>query len=358
DCALFAPCPIVKGPMVPIVDPVATPTNESPVTISGRADPSTQVEILGGAAPVLVLSGLDGRFEAQVHLIANRLNRLFVRARDDDDRDSPSATVVVTHDAAPPSIHIDEPRDGSEVIETEVTVTGRVADLHSGFLGLEVTVNGQPANVVVGIGTNGSYERAQVPLELGENTITAVAIDAVGNVAERSVTVIRRACEGSCIEAVSGSGQGAPIHGVLAEPIVVRMTQPDGAPYRNKIVDFKVTRSDGRLSTSPGDEPSSMHVQVRTDDAGMARAYWQLGSDAGCGNNRVVATSAGVDGRALFCASASPGPASQINVGSGNNQRAETGGPAPEPLVAWVNDSCNGVAGVPVVFNVERGGGK
>jgi hypothetical protein len=33
----------------------------------------------------------------------------------------------------------------------------------SGFVGLSVTVNGQPANVDVGIGNNGTFERAGVP---------------------------------------------------------------------------------------------------------------------------------------------------------------------------------------------------
>src|SRR5690606_15350461 len=62
-------------------------------------------------------------------------------------------------------------------------------------------------------------------------------------------------------------------------------------------------------------------------------------------------------GELQFCATATPGPAMQINVGSGHNQRVETSAPAPEPLRAWVSDSCNGIPGVEVTFTVTRGSG-
>jgi hypothetical protein len=68
-------------------------------------------------------------------------------------------------------------------------------------------------------------------------------------------------------------------------------------------------------------------------------------------------TSRDVVGSTFFCATAHPGTPNQINIGSGNNQRAETSGPAPEPLRAWVSAACNGVAGVPVTFTVTQGGG-
>lgn len=59
-----------------------------------------------------------------------------------------------------------------------------------------------------------------------------------------------------------------------------------------------------------------------------------------------------------FCASADPGRVHQINIGSGNNQKAEAGGPAPEPLRAWVNVMCNGINNLPITFTVKQGGGK
>jgi hypothetical protein len=83
-----------------------------------------------------------------------------------------------------------------------------------------------------------------------------------------------------------------------------------------------------------------------------------MGGDAGCGNNRVCVMSAGISNAVYFCASADAALPKQINIGTGNNQKAETGGFLPEPLRAWVNDSCNGNAGQPVTFTVIQGGGK
>ncbi|MFM1882687.1 MAG: hypothetical protein RJA05_1096, partial [Planctomycetota bacterium] len=82
-----------------------------------------------------------------------------------------------------------------------------------------------------------------------------------------------------------------------------------------------------------------------------------MGSTAGCGNNRVEVTASNVVGVARFSATALPLAADQINVGSGNDQRVETGGVAPLPLSAWVSDSNNPIEGVPVTFTVREGGG-
>ena len=48
-----------------------------------------------------------------------------------------------------------------------------------------------------------------------------------------------------------------------------------------------------------------------------------LGSDAGCGNNRVEVISNGISVAIGFCATAEPADASQINIGRGNTQKAE-----------------------------------
>ena len=55
-------------------------------------------------------------------------------------------------------------------------------------------------------------------------------------------------------------------------------------------------------------------------------------TDAGCGNNRLEVLADGVTRRTVVCASARPGPAAQINIGSGNGQRVDIGAPASEPL--------------------------
>jgi hypothetical protein len=270
---------------------------------------------------------------------------------------SAPAMVAVTQDETPPSLHIDFPADGATLTTETATVAGRVADLLSGFMGLDVDVNGAPANVAIGIGTNGTFERSGIPLVIGSNVITAKATDAVGNSVTRSITLKRVAPTGARMVVLSGNLQTAPIHTVLPRPLTVKVSKADGSPFPNKSVAFRVKRSDGLLSNAP-DVQGARFLQVNTDAIGQAKVYLQLGTDAGCGNNRVEVTSDGVSGTDFFCATATPGPTSQINIGSGNNQRAEVGGSAPEPLRVRVSDGCNGVSDVPVTFTVISGGGK
>ncbi len=137
------------------------------------------------------------------------------------------------------------------------------------------------------------------------------------------------------------------------------MTNADGTPFPGKIVTFTVTRSDGRLVADPAQTaPGTLLLQIPTDANGLAKAWWNVGADAGRANNRVAVTSKDIADTIGFCASADPGPVHQINIGSGNNQKAEAGGPAPEPLRAWASDMCNGINNLPITFTVKQGGGK
>ena len=230
-----------------------------------------------------------------------------------------------------------------------------------GLWGWDVTVNGITGEVVVGIGTNGTFEAVNVPLTSGVNTIEATAADVHGNTVSQIITVERTHIPNgaSSMVALSGDLQTAQIHSQLADPIVVKVTRGDGTPFAHKLVTFEVTRSDGRITDATATPDSgAMIKQVRTNTQGEASVFWTLGADAGCGNNRIAVTSTDIGGTVFFCASADPAPAGQINIGSGDNQRAAVDGPAPEKLRVWVNDSCNGVAGVPVTYTVTTGEGK
>ena len=364
-CQAFAPCPAPSGPPAPpSIDPPPSPTRAGSIELRGATAPGLEVRITGGLSPtpVLAMAGPDGKFVAVVELTQNRLNRIFAAAEDAERRLSAPATVEVIQDAEPPFVYIDEPAGGSTVLTDRVTVTGRVSDMLSGFLGLTVTVNGQPAQIAIGIGTNGTFERDDVPLALGANTIRVVAADVVGNTAEREVTITREEIPAGAdrLEVVSGSGQEGSIYSVLQTPIVVRASSAGGEPLEGKFVTFEVVRSDGRLSAGPFPEPEdlAMTFVARTGADGLARAHWRLGGDAGSGNNRVKVTGEGLVGTLLFCASATPGPAAQINIGSGNNQRGEAGSPLAEALKAWVSDGCNGIEGAQVTFRVTQGTGR
>jgi hypothetical protein len=229
----------------------------------------------------------------------------------------------------------------------------------SGFNGLTVMVNGMSAEVDIGIGTNGTFFIPAVPLVLGSNTISATATDALGNTLTRQVLVTRVQIDPDAprMEIVSGNGQQNPVESLLPQPITVRVTNANGTPFPNKVVNFRVTRSNGLLGGDPFVTGAAFY-QTKTDANGLARARWKLGSDAGCGNNRVEVLSQSIAGTTAFCATASPGTLDQINIGTGNNQRGQAGSPAALPLVAWVSDGCNGGQGIPITFVVTEGGGR
>lgn len=345
-------------PPAPVIQPPSSPTKQPTIQISGTTDPNAQIEIFGGFATATTTADANGNFTVPVDLLLNRGNRLFATAINAIGRSAPTL-VEVTHDAQAPFVFIDVPSDSAVLTNDTTTVIGRVSDVLSGFLGLTVTVNGQPANVAVGIGTNGTFERQNIPLALGANKITVVASDVVGNSDTVQTTVTRIDVSGQPQMVIfSGNNQKAQVNTMLPQPIVVKVTKPDGSPYPKKLVTFDVTRSDGRLSAVASADTGALFLQVRTDADGLAIGYWLLGSDAGSGNNRVSVTSTNIIGSILFSASATPRPASQINVGSGANQRAEAGGPAQEALRVWVSDGVNGIPDIPVTFTVTQGGGK
>lgn len=347
-------------PPAPALDPHTTLTNTTPVTITGSVEGAVQVKVSGpGGVFMVPVSG--GVFSADVPLVENRINRLFFTAISQRGGRSAPAATAITHDADPPTLFIDFPPAGAELTTADTDVAGRVADMLSGFMGLTVTVNGIPAVVDVGIGTNGTFLAKKVPLTLGQPTVLeATAFDFLENFVTEQITVTRVEISPEAprmeMGSPSGNRQTASTGTVLPLPLLVRMTHADMTPFPNKIVTFDVNRSDGLLAeTAPGQ--GTMMLQVRTDADGFARAFWRLGSDAGCGNNRVAVTSRDIAGTVFFCASATSAAASLINIGTGNNQRAEAGGPAARPLTVWVSDGRNPVQDVPVMFTVVSGGG-
>ena len=238
-------------------------------------------------------------------------------------------------------------------------IAGRIGDVLSGYQGLDVKVNGESAEVIVGIGQNGTFEKGGIPLEVGKNVVSVTAKDMLGNSVTKTKTLYRIVPQGPTISAFTGNGQTGIIHTGLPQAVKVKVQYPNGAPVAYKWVDYKVIRSNGLLSTNPVDfSEAKQTIQLRTDEDGEAFAYWRMGSDAGCGNNRIQVTSKDVAGTAYFCASANPRPAEQINIGSGNDQRGAADTNAIDPLRVWVNDTCNGVKDIPVIFTVISGGGK
>jgi hypothetical protein len=356
---LSAPVSVTVNIPPPQVDANPPAIGDDSVELTGTALAGTTVQVVGGRSVVSAVVGANGKFAVGVPLRPNRLNRLFVSAIAASGRGSPQTPAEIIQDSQPPQVFVDFPPANTLLTSDTTVIAGRVGDVLSGFMGLTVSIDGQPANVIVGIGPNGTFERSNVPLALGPNKFVVTATDEHGNSVSKEVTYTRVDLSGATMEIVSGNLQTARIGTVLPEPLVVRVLGVNGQPLANKLVTFEVIRSNGRLKATK-DEPGegTPMFQMTTDANGRASVFWQLGSDAGCGNNRLAVKSKDVVSTTFFCASAEPQVPKQINIGSGNNQRVEAGGPSFEPLKVWVSDACNGVVNVPVTFRVLEGGGK
>ncbi len=372
-----------------IIQPVSA-TSSSILQLTGTGTPGRYVRVEGGAALATNRLGADGSFSVDVALAPNRLNRLLVSTVDADAGTSIGHPIEILQDSQPPTLFLDFPTNSMTLSASEITVAGRVGDSLSGYQGLSVWVHSSPtegpsplpttsfpadsplrATVDVGIGPNGTFERGPVPLAEGDNTLTVVSTDALGNRTMRQASVARRLPQGPHLAVRSGDRQTTNALRRLPQPLVVHARQGDGSPLADAVLVFEITRSDGRLlpvtpqdlasdwTTQPNaDTNGAMRLELRTGATGAAEVWWTLGSDAGRANNRVRVTGAGIDSEVFLCASAIGHPARQINIGSGNHQKAEANALAPEPLRAWVSDGLNPAAGIPVTFRVVQGGGR
>jgi hypothetical protein len=361
-------------PPVPTLGAYPSATKSNGVTMSGTVPDAVgyadaeSVRIQGPDLVVTAPVGAGGSFSTTVPLKQNVINYLYVSAISPCGVAGPPTVATVTQDTTGPNLTIQFPSSAriakGQFFEDAINVGGTVGDTLSGFEGLTVTVNGQPAVVDIGLGQNGTWVRGNVPLNpAGVPTpIEVVATDILGNTSTASISVTKSAPprNAAFLEALSGDDQSGTVDTTLRQPIRVQLWKADGTPFANKVVDFRVTQNDGRLSPADGGSgfgSGTMFFQTFTDASGVAAAMWTLGGTAGCGNNRVEVIAKDVAGVALFSATAFAAEPDQINIGSGNNQRVETGGVAPLPLSAWVSDSCNPVAGVPVTFTVTQGDG-
>ena len=193
------------GVQAPVIGTYPAAVSTIGASITGSAVPGETVTVTGGRSDVSAVVGAAGTFTLAVPLQPDQRNRLVFSARNAAGQTGPVRSIEIVHDSRPPDVHIDFPGNNAQLYTAAATIAGRVGDALSGYEGLDVTVNGQAAAVVVGIGTNGTFERASVPLALGENRIEVTAADVLGNSATKSILVYRADPAGSgSIAAVAG----------------------------------------------------------------------------------------------------------------------------------------------------------
>lgn len=313
------------------------------VSVSGTvSDPAANVSVNGVAAAVAGTS-----FTAAGVPLVEGGNTLTATATLNGA--ASSASVNVVRDLTPPHLSIDYPANGAVLSDATATVSGLVNDIVAGTVNAgqaTVTVNGHPATVA-----NRSFV-VDVPLAPGPNTLTAVATDASGNIAQAAVSVSLDASPRARLARVAGDAQQAAIGATLPQPLVVSLLDATGMPVVGKPVIFKVRGNNGNLGGG------RRLIAVTTDATGQASAAFTLGSRAGAGNQVVEAAAAGYGGPVVFHATALPGPPALILADDGDQQVGIAGQQLPRPLVATVTDAgFNRLGGVTVDFAVVQGNG-
>jgi hypothetical protein len=340
----------LQGPKLTITSPSPlTLFSSGSVTVSGTVDdPAARITVNGSQATVT-----GATFTAN-NVILREGTNLVTATGVNAGGGAGTASVNVVLDTTPPTVLIDSPRDKAILTASRIYVTGLVSDVVPGTVNsaeVSVTINGVKADV-----TNRSFMAEDVLLVPGQNVLTAVAKDAAGNISQSQVTVtLLDAAAQQRIVMVAGNGQSGVAGTTLAQPLVVQVINSVGQPLVNVPITFSVNKSDGQLSAFP---QQGRQLTLQTDANGQASSNFQLGSRLGSGNNQVLVTSPGFVGEVMFCSTSTVGAATQIHDISGAQQSGVAGTALPEPFVVQVFDAGgNPVSGVPVVFNVEQGGG-
>ncbi|HSE19278.1 MAG TPA: hypothetical protein VLB46_19610 [Pyrinomonadaceae bacterium] len=339
------------SPVLSITSPLnGTVFRTQPITVEGTIDiASSQVKVNGVPA---VVNG--GHFIAQnVPLIRDGMNTI-TAVGTAPGGNTGQASVMVILDTMAPNIVIDSPSNGFVTPNNTISVSGMVSDVITP--NPTVLVNDVPATV-----SNGTFLAMGVPLNIGDNQITATARDGVGNQTTASITVNRADLPGLRLQIISGQAQTALIKSSLPEPLRVKLVDAADNAIANREVLFQVSRGDGALRNSPPlpGQTGQRTLIVNTDGNGEAAVRLDLGSRSGPGNNRVQASVVGGLSPVEFSATATSGAPDRIAiVPMSNQQTGVVNQPLGMPLACVVLDaSGNPVADVPVTFQITEGGG-
>ncbi len=350
----YQPQPVVK---------ITSPANlaavgTSPITVSGTVDNPAATVTVGVERVPAVVSGTS--FTATgVHLQEG--GNVLTAVATDGQGGVGTDSITVVLDTLAPRVLIDSPVNGAVTAAASIAVSGRVNDVVLGTINsgqAQVTVNGTPASV-----SNRTFVAQGVALQEGTNTITAVALDAVGNFDTKTITVVRQAFTALSLTAVSGDQQQAGIGETLGAPLVVEVKDAGGNPVPGRSLTFRVLENSGDIADASGHRGRAL--ALTTDAQGRGQVQFTLGSRAGVGNNRVevnlvplVTDAVLTVPPVVFIASAVSHAPAKINLDSGRGQKGIVGQALPRPFVAVVTDEGhNRLGNVPVTFTLVEGGG-
>ncbi|MEO6057086.1 MAG: Ig-like domain repeat protein [Gemmatimonadales bacterium] len=188
--------------------------------------------------------------------------------------------------------------------------------------------------VVMGARVGESRAELRVLTAGGQRTLTApVRFTAVSS-------------DANLLQLVSGDDQSAPVGGVLAEPLVVQVTDGFGNPVPGV-----------SIAWTPNGGGSVSVATTTTGSDGLASVVRTLGPSAG--TQQTAASAPGLAGSpVVFMHTATAGAAAVLEKVSGDGQSAVVGTSLPEPLVVSARDGDgNAVVGLAVAWVGGSGGG-
>lgn len=342
---------------MPTIDALPLAVKVATVTVTGSALGAKKVEIVAHPANVVV-DVINNAYSAVLPLATNALNVIQATALDEAGRRSLPAVARIIHDSDPPILGIVDPLNNQGAVGTKFTVTGVVGDRLTGDQGITVTVNGLAADVEPGGSGLGSFERRDIALGVVSTTVTVIAKDILGNQVTKSITVKKTSTTGqNTIGVQSGDAQTAIVGQILPQPIVARVVNSLSQPLSATTVTFRVAHGDAALGATSGFGVGTDKLQVTTDANGDAIAFVRLGSEAGFGSTRIVATASGALGVASFTTHANAGTPKRIAPVGGLALSAPAGVVLADALSVRVTDGLNPVPNQAVRFRVLKGGG-
>ncbi len=168
----------------------------------------------------------------------------------------------------------------------------------------------------------------------------------------------------SSVQAVSALAPVGTV-GQELDTILVSVTDANGRGVSGVSVDFSLIGGNGTVRVVSSAQmnralPFNPRVQalrtpVLTDEDGLARAIWTLGTTSG---EQTLIASVATLGQVTFTATANAGTPANTDIESGDLQAALAGTTLPEPFVIKVEDGFgNPVPGQTVTWTVLQGGG-
>ncbi|MBI3181067.1 MAG: IPT/TIG domain-containing protein [Myxococcales bacterium] len=245
-------------PPAPTLEPVRSPTNQTPISLSGSTEAFATVFVLGGSSPASTVADAAGHFSVAVQLAPNVENQLRATAVDLAGNAGPEATVAVRHDGVPPTVVVSAPADGAATEEIVVQVRGSAAD---DFLLKEVRVNAVAAALAQGNFTS------EVTLSEGQNLIRAEAEDEAGNLSVFDVTVLHQRPPAY---ALIGPGGGSVSVTAVGPLLGASVAVPPGAVSQQVWVWIRLIEADSLPPLGDGVVALGPAVAFETNASGFA----------------------------------------------------------------------------------------